>query len=62
MDRFETMLERLKGYEMSPEERRAQHIDFAAGNLMLDRPEYDEWWVRTTIAKYYDAAHEKDGD
>jgi hypothetical protein len=62
VDRFEAMLERLKGYEMSPEERRAQHISFATGNLMLDRPHYDEWLIRTMVTKYYDSAHEKDGD
>jgi len=54
---LETMLEQLKGYEMSPEEKRAQAIDFATGNLLLDRPNYDEWQVRLWAAKAYDLKH-----
>lgn len=58
MDKFEAALAQLKDYKMSPAEKRAQAIDFVAGNLMFDRPEYDEWLVRLWAAKTYDRKHE----
>jgi hypothetical protein len=54
---YEEMLAKLRGYKMTEWEKRSQAIDFATGNLMLDRPEYDEWMVMKWAAEAYDERH-----
>jgi hypothetical protein len=51
---IDAMLDRLRGYRMSRWEKRAQAIDWAAGNVLVDRPERDEWMLRLWAAKAYD--------
>ena len=56
---FAELLERAKAYRMTAEEQRAQAISFAVGNLMIDRPHYDEWMCRLWAAKAYDAKEDR---
>jgi hypothetical protein len=45
--------------DMTPLQKRAQAINFAVYNLLLDRPEYAplEWELHVWAAKAYDARH-----
>lgn len=49
------LLELARGYKMAPDEKRAQAIDWAVGNVLVDHPEYDEWTLRLAAAKAHDA-------
>lgn len=54
---FEELLESVRDYKMDAWERRAQAIDFATGNLMISRPDYDAWMVAKWAAEGYDKRH-----
>jgi hypothetical protein len=53
---LEELLEKAKQYVVTPHEKRAQAISFAANNVAIDRPEYDLWLLYLGAAKAYDSS------
>jgi hypothetical protein len=58
MTTLEELLEKARHVKMTPEQKRAQAISFAANNVAIDRPEYDLWLLYLGAAKAYDKRRE----
>lgn len=56
---IDEMLSRLRGYKMTPWEKRSQAIDFAVGNLLAttNHVPADEWLSRKWAAEAWDERH-----
>lgn len=48
------LLEKARFIELSRLDRRAQMISFAVGNVLVDKPHYDEWTMRRAAAAAWD--------
>lgn len=49
-ERLTALIEKARGVKMSPEQRRAQEIDFAWGNIAIDHP----WITREMVERAED--------
>lgn len=56
-DRLRALIEKARGVVMSPEQRRAQEIDFAWGNVALEYPEITREMVEAAYERLHD--HER---